>query len=215
MTINRRKIESEELILGFDAREMWLDGEALWNEQRRSAYLFRTDVAKPLSTDTIVWPSVFDADSIPPASVGLQDLWSDLGSLRKSLEVAEGRRVKPCYLISITLLTEGLDKQEQEEWKAMLPAPTPAVRHSDWSFLGYDVSDRWLLSGLSNCGFLPDGEHVPQLRDKWGPHLNDWHLFDSLERAGEFKQFSDGRVKEHAPFFVFGIWLIEVLNSSA
>lgn len=204
-----KEMRSEELLLGFDAREMWLDGETLWDENRRNDYLFRPDVAKPLSTDTIVWPSVFDTSLGPQSWVGYQDLYSDLESLQGALNVVRASRVKPCYVISITLTTEGLEKQEQEEWNAMMPPPTPAVRSSEWSLLGYDVSDRWLLSGLSNCGFLPAAENVQQLRDKWGSHLNKFHLFDGIERAREFKQFSDERVKEHAPFFVFGIWLIQ------
>jgi hypothetical protein len=38
---------------------------------------------------------------------------------------------------------------------------------------------------------------------------NEGHLFDHLAPTTEFKDFSNERVKEHAPFFIFGIWLIE------
>jgi hypothetical protein len=40
------------------------------------------------------------------------------------------------------------------------------------------------------------------------PHLNDHGLFGDLQQAAEFKLVSDRRVEEHAPFFVFGIYLL-------
>src|SRR5690242_11063009 len=55
-------MSSNDLLLGFDAREMWLDPQDDWPPARKKGYLLRDDVAKPLSTDTAVWRTVFDAD---------------------------------------------------------------------------------------------------------------------------------------------------------
>ena len=51
----------EEVLLGFDAREMWLTGmrEMGPADGRLSQFLLRTDLDDILSADTMVWPSVF------------------------------------------------------------------------------------------------------------------------------------------------------------
>ena len=74
-----------------------------------------------------------------------------------------------------------------------------------WEFLGFDVADEWLLSGLSNCGYGDDAE---PLRREWAGHLNGHHLFDNLDKAIEFEALTDKRVEEHAPFFIYGIYSI-------
>jgi hypothetical protein len=74
--------------------------------------------------------------------------------------------------------------------------------------LGYDVADDVFLSGLSNCGYTDDEKSA--LRPKWAPHLNKYHLFDDANIAYEFKTIADARVCEHAPFFVFGIYLLSI-----
>ncbi len=84
----------------------------------------------------------------------------------------------------------------------------PSLRDPAWAFLGYDVCDKWLLSGLSNCGYGTNEAEIQLLRDTYASDLNEHHLFDSIELATEFRRLSDERVQEHAPFFVFGIWLI-------
>ena len=66
--------------------------------------------------------------------------------------------------------------------------------------------DPWLLSGLSNCGFI-DGERG-DLRARWAPHLNRRHLFESLDEARAFSEASDARVPEHAPFTPCGIQVL-------
>ena len=48
-------MRSNDLLLGFDAREMWLDPQDYWPDSRKKMYLLRYDVARPLSTDTAVW----------------------------------------------------------------------------------------------------------------------------------------------------------------
>ena len=54
------KVEMTEKLIGFDARVMWLPVDALWDTERKSVYLLREDVTLILSTDTGVWPSIFD-----------------------------------------------------------------------------------------------------------------------------------------------------------
>jgi len=44
------------------------------------------------------------------------------------------------------------------------------------------------------------------LQRRWESYLNEWHLFDHVEQADEFRSFTNRRVKEHSPFYVYGIW---------
>ncbi|MCL2449313.1 MAG: hypothetical protein FWD17_10220 [Polyangiaceae bacterium] len=74
------------------------------------------------------------------------------------------------------------------------------------SLLGYDIADDVFLSGLSNCGYTDDDARA--LRLLWGPKLNRFHLFEDARVASAFRSVTDARVPEHAPFFVFGIYLI-------
>ncbi len=47
------------------------------------------------------------------------------------------------------------------------------------------------------------------LRDTYASVLNEHHLFDALKPAVDYVHVSDERVRAHAPFFVFGLWLIK------
>jgi len=72
--------------------------------------------------------------------------------------------------------------------------------------LGYDVADQVMTSGLSNCGYTD--EEKRRLRPTWGGLLNEHHLFDQVDLASEFRRITAERVQEHAPFFVFGIYML-------
>jgi|SRR5580658_2687505 hypothetical protein len=73
--------------------------------------------------------------------------------------------------------------------------------------LGYDVADHHFTSGLSGCSYTE--EETRTLRPTWGRHLNRFHLFEQVDVAAQFKTLTDLRVREHAPFIVFGIYLLE------
>ena len=70
-------------LLGFDAREMWQEFHITWSGERQEQYLLRRDIKKPLSTDTIVWSSVFEemGELEPPVWRGALDLWGDLQNM--------------------------------------------------------------------------------------------------------------------------------------
>ncbi len=84
---------------------------------------------------------------------------------------------------------------------------TPATVSDEWTLLGFDVADAGLVSGLSNCGY--DQAEIAALRSSWATHLNEHHLFTDVRRAFSFRDLSDPRVPEHAPFFVYGLYLLE------
>ena len=114
-------------------------------------------------------------------------------------------------MIAITLLLGPYCQDDKVRLSSGLPPVNPDQRGADWVFLGYDVADEYMLSVLSNCGFPPGLENVAELRAEWGPRLNEFHLFRSLDDAILFKRFKDPRLRqEHAPpCFVFGLWIVK------
>lgn len=210
-----------DLLLGFDARVTGPD-EA-WDERRKRDFLFRLDVVRPLSIDPQVWPSAFDRVGVPqPAWVGIfAPLWESLADLRQAVDA--GLPAGSSCLAAFARVTAVCTPDEQRALETQLrgihPDGTPgglpesisvpAAVEPGWTFLGYDVADLGGLSGLMNCGFVPEIEDADALRARWGPKLNAWHLFDDLGDARVFKDFSNQRVEEHAPFYVDGIWIVE------
>jgi hypothetical protein len=209
----------EETLLGFDAREMWLTGlrELSSVSGRLNQFLLRSDLDDVLSADRVIWPSIFkitvsldNGPELPePDWIGMNaPFWEDLNALRKAIPNEFGRD-HPFWLIAATWHTDiGFREEERQKGRILGPylAPTtPQQRDSAWRFLGFDITDPG-ISGLSNCGY--DHAERDGLAAEWARHLNRHHLFDSLERAFEFRILTNARVPEHAPFFVIGLWLI-------
>jgi len=205
-------MRSNELLLGFDAREMWLDVAEYWPEERKRTFLLRQDIVKPLSTDILVWRSVFDVEQTlnrPQWTGPIQELWEDLATLQKYMDTAWSARTLPYWIIAVTLQEDVCESEDLQEWYARASNIIPVLRDPALAFLGYDVSDQWLLSGLSNCGYGTNESKIQIFRDTYASSLNEHHLFDAIKPAVDFMHFSDERVRAHAPFFVFGIWLIK------
>ena len=205
-------MRSNELLLGFDAREMWLDVAEYWPEERKKTFLLRQDIFKPLSTDTLVWRSVFDVEQTlnrPQWTGPIQDLWDNVATLQEYMDTVWSARTLPYWIIAVTLQEEVCELEDLLEWYARASSITPALRDPAWALLGYDVSDKWLLSGLSNCGYGTNESEIQILRETYASDLNEHHLFDALKPAVDFMHVSDERVRAHAPFFVFGLWLIK------
>jgi len=56
-----------------------------------------------------------------------------------------------------------------------------------------------------NCGYTAeDGD----LKGPWADKLNRYHLFEKMDDVLDYARYTDGRVKEHAPFFAYGIYVI-------
>ncbi len=217
-----------EKLIEYDAREMWLDYGLTWPAERKRQYLLREDIIKPLSTDGMVWPSARDeqaaterdrlaalaalpyrdpAEELPHWDWHVtQDLWV------LYLYMQQQPVAKPYWLVAISVLTSNPLTGEPARFTDMMryleaASPQPPERDPAYLPLGFDVSDGSLLSGLSNCGYTDD--EVQGARDRWAKCLNQYHLFDDPTIAWQFKEFSDRRVPEHQPFYVFGLWLVE------
>ncbi len=203
-------MRSNELLLGFDAREMWLDVAEYWPEERKRRFLLRQDIIRPLSTDEYVWRSVFDVDislQYPQWTGPIQNLWDNLATLQEYLDTTWSERTLPSWLMAVTLQEDVCERENLLEWHDRVSNLITTPRDPAWAFLGYDVSDKWLTSGLSNCS--TDESEMQILRDTYASVLNEHHLFDALKPAVDYMHVSDERVRAHAPFFVFGLWLIK------
>jgi hypothetical protein len=84
---------------------------------------------------------------------------------------------------------------------------------ADWPLLGYDVCDAWQVSGLTNCGYSP--EEKSALVEIWRPRLTVNGLLQTLTWAKEFVGVANGRVLEHAPFYVYEVRSPDVDRSLA
>lgn len=216
-------------LLGFDARENWCEFHSSWSQERKDAYLLRHDIAKPLSTDVMVWPSVFDTGKkvimrnteVPfgqeylnlPEWIGPnKPLWSNVNHLRRYLSEHLIHNPKSCWIIAIAFIGENTAADETEGSWLHYDTTEPRDIDGVWMMLGYDVSDGTLLSGLSNCGYDPNIDDVNLLRNQWSQYINKYHLIEEVDHAFSFKHLSDQRVSEHAPFGVYGIWLVEKLH---
>jgi hypothetical protein len=215
--------EPVEWLLGYDARESRVAADDLWPFGRRERFLLAVDAVRPLSTDTAVWPSVFDhgqgigladaertrlgfAGLPPPPYTGPNGgLWEDLAALRTCLR-EHLPELPPCAIVAVSLVAY------RKSGGAGGPGPyairpLAGVHTAGWQLLGFDVADGSLLSGLSNCGYEP--EEARSLRGEWARHLTEHHLFADAGRAAAFRELADLRVPEHAPFSVYGLYLVE------
>lgn len=132
--------------------------------------------------------------------------WDDVSNL-----VRHARKLQSDYQLIAVTIVRGLwpddDAYERERWDQYAGRLTPPALSEGSTLLGYDVSDDYLLSGLSNCGYEGD---AAALRKQWAALLNENHLFWEIEAAKAFAEMTDHRVEEHAPFWVFGLYAISV-----
>lgn len=208
----------DSYLIGYDFRarpELYLDRQ--WSPTRRERFLLDTAVDSPLSVDTLVWPSLFlypggRSAEVPvlPQAVRVRavdipphqsfDLWRDLDLMR---HVATCRHIQDLgQAVAILAVLEDVERK-REVWQHAVPPRMSPDPH--WEPLGYDVADESLLSGLANCGYSPaDRARLADVASQ----LNKHGLFDQLTDARVFAATSDGRVPEHAPFGVFGLYRI-------
>jgi len=186
-------------LVGFDLREA---RSSTWTGEKRSLYLLRDDITRPLSVDPMVWPSCFPEVERTEWR-GVLDHWSDLAVM---FDAAARARIdqQVSRLIATEVMLEMLAAEVRAEWLSKhLEETSPSRLGPEWTLLGYDVADQWLLSGLSNCGYVRSER--AGLQPKWAQRLNGHHLFRDPADAFAFAEVTNHRVPEHAPFFVYGL----------
>jgi hypothetical protein len=188
------------LLVGAEVR---VDPEApdpCWDDARRESYLLRRDVGRPLSIDRTVWPScpMADGQRSPDALP-----WVSIEEVRQ--RAVEARTTHQLRVVTIVL---GLviENANDEALAASQGIENQMIVEPGWQLLGFDIADG-ALSGLSNCGYKAD--EATGLRDAWAGRLNGHGLFDEVHDALAFRTVTEARVREHAPFAVYAMWLVE------
>ncbi|MEX2512673.1 MAG: hypothetical protein WD398_07200 [Cyclobacteriaceae bacterium] len=180
-----------EKLIGFKCGEMKKNFFEKWDPQRRKLYLLSDKIRKPLSVDNSVWENAIEVEN--PSVYGL---WEDLSLLNIKTEKIDF----DFWRTAITILI--LDRKQSREPIIESVSTNPKnIQNLSTDFLGYDVADDALTSGLMNCGYSDKEE-----KEVWASQINEYHLFSSRDAAIKFKTYSDHRVSEHAPFRVYGIY---------
>lgn len=200
--------------LGYDLRACADDYVSKeWLATRRLRYLLKHDVRWPLSVDTTVWPSLFHFTSRrgnyrPVETVEVEPtnkeqlvlrLWDDLAAMEAMFR--EKAKRQTCFVRVAIELWDDRNAAEKPEWKLI---GETLSRHGEpprgWTSVGYDVADADFVSGLMNCGYKESERTELSASLK---ALNEFGLFDDVERAADFRAISEKRVPEHAPFFIY------------
>ena len=156
-------------------------------------------------------------------------LWIDLNKLNNFIKKNKKHIKQKIYTVAITSIENLSSEDQDEDRKYREICDEDYIRMSDfppswktkpekispnWTFLGYDVVEGefgGVISGLTNCGYTKDEKKIIK-NNGWENDLNSYHLLNSIEVANEFRKFTNKRVSEHAPFYVFGIYLIERIS---
>ena len=215
-----------DAVLGFDARESWLTVQSLWPGDKQQDFLLRSPLEKPLSVDTIVWPTIFNTGEMfalcdvdrdlggwrgleLPAWIGPnRPLWSNLFELeqyvRKSWQLSD----KPVSLVAVT--SPDNSTLAGGEWP-YLQETRPFEVDDSWTLLGYDaLANQSTLSGLMDCGYSSSEREYA--RTVWASKLQPNHLFGRTADAISFCEWRNTTVPEHAPFFVAGLYLVREID---
>ncbi len=208
-------ISSEEpdgtIVLGFDIRHPLDDlSFSRWDQERRAQYLIRPEVRWPVSVDPVVWP----APSAEQVNQHPLSLWSSVAEVLAACPAAASHGSSAESNIPVVIEIGALrDSQSVRYWERIMegfvqPEADDAGQYATDSF-GYDVADRYLLSGLSNCGL--SAEEIGIVRKQFAAQINPFGLFSDPVVAADFRVSCDQLVPEHAPFCIYRIRRIKPL----
>jgi hypothetical protein len=203
-----------------------------WGAVGREAFLLRPEIEAPISVDRLICPSIFQpevqrseeskimltrftpslpvnrtvtqqADDWPESDLNILGLWTDF---RKMLSWAEQKPDLKKFIrfpIAIQMLLEPEMASELLWLTVTDTGQKPVLCADEWPLLGYDVADRGRISALSDCSY--DGGDLREARLRWGNYVNDWGLLNDLKPATSFREVSNERIREHAPFYTYRV----------
>jgi hypothetical protein len=103
----------------------------------------------------------------------------------------------------VTFVPTADSKAVTLKWRGWQLYEEDVPQSPEWHCLGYDVCDKSGTSGLTNCGYEEGDRNVVA---GFATRVNEHHLFRTIEDADAFRDVSDRRVPEHAPFGVLAIY---------
>ncbi len=109
------------------------------------------------------------------------------------------KRVGNVCLIAISFNKEIVPSR----WHSEAVYSSLSFEKYNWQFLGYDVCDRMLYSGLHNTKFSQEEIHKYK---NFRSLINKCGLFNSEEDAIEFCSITNLRIPDHKPFYPVSIW---------
>jgi hypothetical protein len=206
-------------LLGFDARENEQDGRKTPIPiDVREVMLLRPEIELPMSIDTHVWPTHFLYYPFIREAMGHRDpplieadqghdgsLWLNLALMRREL-FRNGRKA---VLIAVELLAPADTTVAEYPSPLIYSTPEPHSVPMGSICLGFDVADSEFWSGLSNCGYSKDERE--ELRPEWKSKINDHGLLQTEQDALAFRELTNKRVPEHAPFWVYRLYRLSEL----
>ncbi len=196
------------IILGFDIRRPIADQNSSWPEERRIKFLIRHEVPAPISVDVGVWPAFA---TNPDETFPLQ-LWGSVSDIVTTFPDATQWRSNSPVIIEIAAIATG--EQSSEYWEGILlgrvePEKDKSLKVTP-EVLGYDVADRYLVSGISNC--MLSADELVAVRKDWSEALNVWGLIENKDAAEAIRAVCDRLIPEHAPFETYRLRRIVVGN---
>ncbi len=198
------------IVLGFGIRKPVDQQGSLWQAERRSSFLIRPEIPSPVSVDSDVWPVL----AVNPDETFPLFLWGSVSEILAAFpEAARTGRHSP-VIIEIAVLATG--EQSSRYWEGIIfgrvnPEKENALKIAP-ECLGYDVADRYLVSGVSNCMLFQ--EELAAVRKDWTDAINIWGLFEEAEAARAFRPVCDRLIPEHAPFEAYRLRKIDLVEGT-
>jgi hypothetical protein len=162
---------------------------------------FPNDATRLLADQRVTTAITSHEADWPESAVNILGLWTDLREMLHWMEERPGLRDLTRFAIAIQV---NLDESTESDplWDTISRnGSQPALTTSEWIHLGFDVANRDQTSALSGSEFTP--EEMRDARLRWGEHINQSGLLSSMESARAFREFSDARVPDLLPFFVY------------
>lgn len=190
--------------LGYEVRTPIAELASHWPSARRERYLLKPDTTSPLSVDRAVWPAAKRQNPEHPLG-----FWSNYRAAISAEPLAGCDPTANAFVVRIDLVDDSCIQYFEpimEGWQTDEPDSPPLQAE----FLGYDVADHFLISGLTNCAPLAPGSD--KLKQEWVGRLNAHGLFDDHSAATQFRDHCNRAIPEHAPFCIYHLVLCPPLT---
>lgn len=187
--------------------------DSRWPGERRAGFLIRPEIESPISVNPGVWPVLARN---PDENYPLH-LWGSVSEILAAFPDAGHCRSDSPAIVEIA--AQATDGRSSAYWEGIPfgrvgPEDDSAAYAVDIPLesLGYDIANRYLVSGLSNCMLSPD--ELAVIRRDWSRAINPWGLFDDSGLATAYAAACDRLIPEHAPFETYRIRRIRIRTDS-
>lgn len=188
---------NNKILIGYSIRSLLEDKS--WTQKRRKLFLINPDIKLPKSVSNVGWDMIDEFidldndDNLFSLTFGFQNQDELLNISHYQIQQTDRVVVRSCihYLHFVPTFVWALNMQSYQD-------------DDGFYFLGYDVADSGMTSGLSNCGYTENDLKYCQVQ--YLPFLNQHGLFDDFDVAVDFLDYTNRRVVEHTPFYVYSLY---------